>query len=91
MTENVATPFVCSECRKLNQNWYAPCPHACLIVPLLATLQFISDGLHKAANGGFTGAGEKCTVGRLKNLIRNYRDVAAAAIASAIAKGEGIR
>jgi hypothetical protein len=21
-------PFVCKKCRKLNRNWYTPCPHA---------------------------------------------------------------
>lgn len=47
---------------------------------LIGALQFISDGLHRAANGGFTAAGEKWTVGKLKSLIRNYRDVAEAAI-----------
>jgi len=47
---------------------------------LLATLTFIADGLHRAANGGFTGAGEKWTVGKLKNLIRNYVTVATNAI-----------
>jgi hypothetical protein len=48
---------------------------------LLDALNFISDGLHKAANGGFTGAGEHWTVGKLKDLIRNYVQVAERAIA----------
>jgi len=50
---------------------------------LLEALEFISNGLHRAANGGFTCAGEKMTVGKLKTLIRNYRTVAETAISRA--------
>lgn len=73
----VASVYARGELQESNARLIAAAPD------MLESLEWLSDQLHKAANGGFTAAGEKWTVGKLKHLIRNYREVCETAILKA--------